>query len=135
MSNPTGHITTGEHETKFGFEKWTFLITLTAVQSAIEKGERMNDPGYIKELPQRFWMQRDNIPSRSDISELHLGKVDDQGRIEITVIIKRGHLVLSQILHDHHCTVESLPDVVRVYCHCHDKKWTLPLSSFPKKEK
>jgi hypothetical protein len=132
MANPTGAISTGEHEEKFGFERWTFFLSINAIQAAVEKGERMNDPGYIKEIPQRFWMQQNRVPTRCEIAEISIGKIDTSGRAEITVIIKRGHWVLAEIFSNHEgVSAYKADDFINVSCSCCTEGWTIPISSLP----
>lgn len=128
-----GSISTGTKEEAFGFERWEFFLSNAAVQNMLEKGARIGDPEYIKELPGRFWMTDSRVPSRYEIAGISLKPLDGS-RVQIEAIIRRGHWVLAEFLRKHPAAFVSRdPDFVLLECDCHPSEPTkkLPLSSFP----
>lgn len=130
--NTSPDLTTGIHESAFGFERWTFRLCHSAVIAAASKAARMGDPEYLKELPGFYWTQQARRPDRREVSELKISRPDSEGLVEISAILKRGHYSIAEFFRSHSSPSARLEgEVVELSCSCHSNSVRIPLASLP----
>lgn len=107
------HLSSGRSEVRCGLEKYTFKVSMSgilAVTARAEGSKRVMNQALVG------WYLLSPRPDGRDILSATIHPIEDS-LAEVTLIIKRGHYTLLDLLHQHEDITISAEGTVTCSCH------------------